>query len=253
MEDTSEIIGKELAILAHEIREPLASILFAVDCMNDARYDEFVCRQMCEIVQRQALHLVGIVNDILDASQATREKLRLCKRLIDLASVIETALETNGPMLTKRKLRSSISLPRDRLLLMADPLRVQQVVNNLVNNACKYTEPGGSISVSAEGEGDSARIEVRDTGVGIPPEMLPRVFDFFHRGGQKEHSRFSGLGIGLALVKSLVELHGGTVTAHSEGTGAGSTFVVRLPGVTDVSRLDPSPLGHSLKPSFAFR
>jgi len=121
--------------------------------------------------------------------------------------------------------------------MMADPSRLQQVVNNLLTNAAKYTEPGGCITVSVKARGDELSIEVRDTGIGIPADLLPRVFDLFHQGGRRQHG-FSGLGIGLALVKSLVELHGGSITAHSDGEGTGSAFVVLLPGVIRLSRSD---------------
>jgi signal transduction histidine kinase len=236
MNTSSKIIGQEMAILAHELREPLASILFAVECTNETGHDEFASRRMCDVVQRQVRYLARIIDDVLDVSQLIHGRLSLQKELIDVRAVIETAIETNTPLLAKRRHCLTVSLPLEPLLLVADPVRVQQIVNNLLTNAGKYTEPGGRISVAVEVVGGAARIEVRDTGIGISPEALPRVFDLFHQGGGRRHGGFTGLGIGLALVKSLVEMHGGTVTAHSDGAGTGSSFVVSLPGVTTVSR-----------------
>jgi signal transduction histidine kinase len=239
MNSASETIGQEMAILAHELREPLTSILFALECTNDARNDELTNRRMREIVQRQVRYVARIIDDVLDVGQLKHGRLSLHKELIDIGSVIRAAIETNAPQIEKRKHRLSISLPRNPVLLMADPLRLQQVVSNLLTNSAKYTEPGGSISVIAEADGDTVKIDIRDTGIGISPEVLPQVFDLFHQGAVPRQGRFSGLGIGLALVKSLVELHGGAVSAHSEGAGTGSSFVVRLPGVTTVSSRNP--------------
>jgi signal transduction histidine kinase len=235
MNVSSEIIGKEMAILAHELREPLASILFAVECTNETGHDECASRHMCEVVQRQVRYLAGIIDDVLDVSQLIHGRLSLQKELIDVGTVIKTAIETNTPLLATRRHCLSVSLPAEPVLLVADPLRLQQIVNNLLTNAGKYTEPGGRISVAVEAVGGVAQIEVRDSGIGISPEALPRLFDLFHQGGSRQQGRLSGLGIGLALVKSLVEMHGGTVAAHSDGTGTGSSFVVCLPGVTTLS------------------
>jgi signal transduction histidine kinase len=193
---------------------------------------------MCEIVGRQVRYLARIIDDVLDVNQVRHGKLALHKELIDLGSVIETAVETNRPLLTKRRHRLTTSLPRERLLLLADPLRLQQIVNNLVTNAGKYTEPGGCIFVSVEAIGDAVRIEVRDNGIGMGPDLLPHIFEMFHQGDGQRPGGFSGLGIGLALVKALVELHGGSITAHSDGEGRGSSFVVFLPGIIRMGRLN---------------
>jgi signal transduction histidine kinase len=242
MNTKSEDTVQELAILAHELRGPLTSILFAVSCANEATHDESSSRQMCEIVERQARYLAGIIENVLEVSQVNHGKLSLHKELIDVRDIIELAAETNGPLLMKRRHSLKVSLPDERLLLMADPLRVQQVINNLLANACKYTKPGGYISVTGKTEGNVISIEVRDTGIGIPAEVLPRVFDLFQQGGDRCHCSFAGLGIGLALVRSLVELHGGSVTAFSKGPGTGSSFVVRLPGVVSICRENPDLL-----------
>jgi signal transduction histidine kinase len=236
----SESIGRELAILAHEIREPLASILFAVAYANETRHDEEASRHLCEIVERQVRYLAGIIDEVLDASRANHGKLLLRKELVDVGDAIDTAMETNGPMLKKRRHSLTVSLPREYVFLMADRLRVQQIVNNLVANAAKYTEPGGHIYVAVETNGDFVIIEVCDTGIGIAADVLPRVFDLFHQGDGRGDDGFSGLGIGLALVKSLVELHGGSITVRSDGVGRGASFVVRLPGRVTVRRENPA-------------
>jgi len=251
MERASETIGHELAILAHEIREPLASILFAVDCTNQAGHDELANRRMCEIIERQARYLAGIIEDVLDASQAKHGKLSLHKELIDVGSVVAAAIETNFPRLTKRKHRLTLSLPQEPILLIADRQRVQQIINNLLTNACKYTQAGGTICVAAKTDREFVSIEVRDTGIGISPEALPRVFDIYRQGAERREGGFSGLGIGLALVKSLVELHGGSVTAHSGGPGTGSSFVVRFPGAITVCGTNPNLDGYALVSRFS--
>jgi signal transduction histidine kinase len=207
-----------------------------VECTNETGHDEFASRRMCEVVQRQVRYLSRIIDDVLDVSQLIHGRLSLQKELIDVSTVIKTAVETNTPLLAKRRHCLKVSLPLEPVLLVADPLRLQQIVNNLLTNAGKYTKPGGRISVGVEAVGGVARIEVRDTGIGISPEALPRVFDMFHQGGDRPQGGFSGLGIGLALVKSLVEMHGGTVTVHSDGAGTGSSFAVCLPGVMTMSR-----------------
>ncbi len=239
METAPEIIGQELAILAHEIREPLAAILFSVEYASEVGYDEFVCRRVCDTIERQVRYMARIIDDVLEVSQAKHGKLCLRKSLMDMGSVIEAALDTNGPLLARRKLHLTISLPEEPILLVADPLRVQQVINNLLTNACKYTEPEGSIFLTVEAGGNDVSIEVRDTGIGIPPDVLPRVFDLFHQGIERSQAGPSGLGIGLALVKSLVELHGGSVTAQSAGGGCGASFTVRLPGAITIGSASP--------------
>jgi len=261
MNRISEDHGQELAILAHELRGPLSSILFAVSNTNDAGHEAFASRQMCEIVERQARYLAGIIENVLELSQVNYGKLSLRKELIDVRDVIELAVETNGPLLMKRRHSLTVSLPDERVLLMADPLRVQQIINNLLANACKYTDPCDRIFVTAKTEENVISIEVRDTGVGIPPEILPRVFDLFQQGGGRRQCGFSGLGIGLALVRSLVELHGGNVTVSSNGPGTGASFVVRLPGVIGIFRENPDlveqptatrPANHAELPKMSF-
>jgi signal transduction histidine kinase len=241
MEAMSETNGRDLAILAHEIREPLASILFAIDFANEAGHDELASRRMCEIVERQARYMAGVIRDVLDASQARHGNLTLHKELIDVCDVVQAAIETNIPQLRKREHSLTLSLPHGALLMIADAQRLQQVVSNLLTNACKYTPPGGRIFVTANNDGDFISIEVRDTGIGLQPESLPRLFDLFHQADEKREPGFSGLGIGLALVKLLVELHDGEITAQSAGRGCGASFTVRLPGAIRVGSAMAEP------------
>jgi signal transduction histidine kinase len=222
--------GEALAIFAHELRQPLASILFAVGSMYESRDDVVANRGMCEIVERQARFLAQMIEDVLEVSCCRRGSLRLEKTRVDLGPVIAAAVETTRPLFAARGHRLTVSLPDRAPSVIGDPVRVQQVVANLLANAAKFTEPGGCIRLAVEATPEVVVIEVRDNGMGIPAELLPRVFDLFEQGGVAQHRGWCGLGIGLALVKSLVELHGGSVSAQSDGPGAGSAFVVRLPG-----------------------
>jgi signal transduction histidine kinase len=221
--------GEALAIFAHELRQPLASILFAVRSMYETRDDVVANREMCEVVERQARFLAQMIENVLEVTCCRRGSLRLEKTRVDLGPVIAAAVETTEPLFAARGHRLTVSLPDQSPRVIADPVRVQQVVANLLANAAKYTEPGGSIRLAVETTPELVVIEVRDNGTGIPADLLPRVFDMFEQGSVAQHRGWCGLGIGLALVKSLVELHGGSVSAQSDGQGAGSAFVVRLP------------------------
>jgi CheY-like chemotaxis protein/two-component sensor histidine kinase len=180
-------------------------------------------------MDRQVQHMVRLVDDLLEVARITSGKIELRKETVELSSVIMSAVETVNPVLESCGHKFSISLPPEPVLLEVDPVRLAQVVANLLHNATKYTEQGGEIWVGARREGDAAVIRVRDSGVGIPADMLPRVFDVFSQVDGTLSRAKGGLGIGLSLVKRLVELHGGTVEARSEGTGQGSEFIVRLP------------------------
>jgi CheY-like chemotaxis protein/two-component sensor histidine kinase len=179
------------------------------------------------------------VDDLLDVSRITRGKIQLRKERVTLQAVVNHAVETVRPFIESRKHQISASMPPEAIWLEADPLRMEQVLVNLLNNAAKYTEPGGNISVAVERVGNECELKVRDTGAGIVAEMLPRVFDLFVQADKSLDRSQGGLGIGLTLVKRLVALHGGTVEARSEGIGHGSEFVVRLPVVAEVSGLKP--------------
>ena len=222
--------NQALAVFAHELREPLAAILFAVHAMITSTREDDDTREMCEIVERQSRYATRLIDDALEVCRGCSGKTRLHKDWFDLSGVMMQAVEATKPLLYQRGHDLVVSLPSERVCVLADAVRVQQVVTNLLVNAAKYTNPGGLIRLAVEATGDLIVIEVRDNGVGISAALLPRVFDLFRQGEQLPTGTFSGLGIGLALVKSFVELHGGNVSAQSDGVGAGSAFVVRLPG-----------------------
>ena len=180
-------------------------------------------------MERQVEQLVRLVDDLLDVSRVMRGKIDLRREPVEFAAVVARAVETAQPLIDAQGHRLDISLPQESLLLSADPVRLAQVIGNLLTNATKYTEASGHILLSARRDGGTAVLRVRDTGIGIAPDMLPHVFDLFVQVDHAASRSQGGLGIGLTLVKNLVEMHGGTVEAHSGGLGRGSEFVVRLP------------------------
>lgn len=232
-----------LATLAHELRNPLAPIRNAVHVLrheSDVGAGHRARRDLAllAMIERQTEHLVRLVDDLLEVSRITRGKIDLKKQRIDLAEVLRHALETAAPAVSRGGHHLDLALPPEPLLVDGDPVRLAQVFTNLLNNAAKYTERGGNIWVAARPEGRDIVVTVRDSGVGIPAEMLPRVFDLFTQVDRTLGRAEGGLGIGLALVRSLLELHGGTVEAQSEGLGRGSVFVVRLPAATGAETED---------------
>jgi PAS domain S-box-containing protein len=218
-----------LAMLGHELRNPLSPIVTALQLMK-LRGDNRSAREQ-EIIERQVKHLTRLVDDLLDVSRVARGKVELAKKPVQLAEVVLKAVEMASPLLELRRHRLSVEVARDGLLVLGDETRLAQVVANLLTNAAKYTDAGGDITVAAAREGDHAVLRVRDNGIGIRPELLGRVFDLFVQGSQSSERSQGGLGLGLTLVRNLVELHGGTVTAHSEGVDRGSELVVRLPAL----------------------
>lgn len=237
-----------LATLAHELRNPLAPLRNAIRVLRrDAgRLSEEQRGELFAMFDRQTEHLVRLVDDLLEVSRITRGKIDLRKERVDLATILRNAIETSRPAIERGGHELRIDAGAERLILDADPVRLAQVFSNLLNNAAKYTEHGGSIALTVERRGDEAVVSVRDSGVGIPPEMAPRVFDIFTQVDRTLGRSQGGLGIGLALVRNLLEMHGGSVEAHSEGLGRGTTFVVRLPVATGglqekTSKKDPSP------------
>jgi PAS domain S-box-containing protein len=218
-----------LATLAHELRNPLAPVRNSLQILRLTDGASDLARNARDTIDRQLHHLVQLVDDLLDVSRITRGKLELRPARVSIAEIVQAALETSGPLVGSFAHRLHVELPPEPIWLDADPVRLAQVVANLVNNAAKYTDRGGDIWVTAEAANGEAILRVRDSGVGIPAEMLERVFDLFAQVERTPDRRHGGLGIGLMLVKRLVELHGGTVTVASEGLGRGSEFVVRLP------------------------
>ncbi|MFL5310828.1 MAG: ATP-binding protein [Myxococcales bacterium] len=225
-----------LAMLGHELRNPLSPILTALELMK-LRGDGRISREQ-DVIDRQTRHLIRLVDDLLDVSRITRGKVELRKQPVEVRDVLAKATEMASPLLEQRRHHFDVHAPPRGLRLDADEARLAQVVANLLTNAAKYTEPGGHISLIARREGDEAVIEVRDDGIGISAGLLPRVFDLFVQGRQSSDRAEGGLGIGLALVRNLVALHGGTVEARSAGLGKGSTFVVRLPALAAARRVE---------------
>jgi PAS domain S-box-containing protein len=221
-----------LATLAHELRGPLAPIINSLAIMKRADIRHPMIEQARSTMERQLEQMTRLVDDLLDISRITSDKLELRAEPVELSSVISQATETCRPAIEKAQQQLSVSLPSAPLYLHGDPVRLAQVFSNLLHNASKYTEARGRISISAAPEGADVVVSVRDTGVGIPAAMLSRVFEPFTQIDRTLESAYGGLGIGLALVRRLVEMHGGSVRARSDGVGQGSEFIVRLPAVT---------------------
>jgi len=229
LDETGHRKDEFLAMLAHELRNPLAAITTAVQLSTMSGVQDQINWSM-EVINRQVKHLTRLIDDLLDVSRITRGKVELRKEKIDAYPVINGALEAIRPLIKQRNHELIVSLQAG-LRLDADPTRLEQILVNLLANAAKYTESGGTIWFTAEHEGNDIVIKVRDTGIGIPPEKLPQMFELFAQGDRSLARSEGGLGIGLTLVRSLAEMHGGSVTATSEGPGKGSEFMVRLPAV----------------------
>ena len=226
-----------LAVLAHELRNPLAPIRNSLQVMQLAAGDPDVVDQARALMARQVGQMVRLIDDLLDVSRITRGKLELRKERVPLQTIVNTAVETCQPLIAQLQHRLSVSLPVKQVMLDGDPTRLAQVIANLLHNAAKFTPAGGEISLSGTAEGSEAVIRIKDNGQGIPAEALPRLFEMFMQADGSLEKQHGGLGIGLNLALRLVEMHGGSITARSEGRGRGSEFVVRLP----VAVAAPSP------------
>ncbi len=222
-----------LAMLAHELRNPLAPISSAADVLRLAGPESALVRQASEIISRQVKHMTGLVDDLLDVSRVTGGLVALHKQVVDLNGAVADAVEQVMTLVESKRQHLEVALPAPPALLDADRTRIVQVFANLLNNAAKYTPVDGHIDVRLEVHADGVEFRVRDDGVGMTPELLPHVFDLFAQAERSPDRSQGGLGLGLALVNSLVELHGGSVAAHSDGPNRGSTFVVKLPRVAD--------------------
>ena len=227
-----------LAMLGHELRNPLAPIMTAVELMK--LRGGFRAERERQVIERQARHLVRLVDDLLDVSRITRGKVQLRREPAELSVVVAKAIEMASPLLEQRRHQLTIAVPREGLCAQVDVDRMGQVLANLLTNAAKYTPSGGHIRVTGGLEGGTVVVRVRDDGMGIAREMLSRMFDLFVQGQRTIDRSEGGLGIGLMLVRSLTELHGGTVSAHSDGPGLGSEFVVRLPAHTAAQVATPA-------------
>jgi len=222
-----------LAMLGHELRNPLGAITYALHILDEVGSPDLRAVRQRAVMGRQVGHLSRLVEDLLDLSRIARGKLELRKEIVDLATIAANAVQTARPLIDARQHQIEIELPEgdadDRLCLDADAARIEQVLTNLLHNAAKYTEPGGRIRLTVAREGAEAVIRVSDTGVGLEPDMLERVFDLFTQVEDSTERSRGGLGVGLTLVRQIVEMHGGRVTARSAGPDRGSEFIVRLP------------------------
>lgn len=240
-----------LATLAHELRNPLAPIRNGLQVMQLAGNLDGMLDDVRNMMERQLTHLVRLVDDLLDVSRITRNKLELRKERVQLASVIHTAIETSRPQIEQHGHTFSLTLTSVPVSVEADPVRLAQVFSNLINNAAKYTDPGGHIAVMADIDADEAVVRVRDNGLGIPMEAQAHIFEMFSQVDRSIERAQSGLGIGLTLVRRLTELHGGTVDVASAGPGKGSEFIVRIPLLREIHQRAvepaPRPVGHGPK------
>ncbi|HEX2251781.1 MAG TPA: sensor histidine kinase [Thermoanaerobaculia bacterium] len=218
-----------LAMLAHELRNPLGAVSNAGYLLGQLGAEDPRLARPTGVIQRQIRHLTRMVDDLLDVSRITRGKVELQRTPVDLAAVAERAAETAAPLMESRRHELTLTLPSEPLPLRADATRLEQVIGNLLRNAAKYTEPGGHIALELRRDGGEAVVVVRDDGIGMSPELLPRIFELFAQGEQSLDRAGGGLGIGLTLVRQLVELHDGSVVARSDGPGRGSELEVRLP------------------------
>jgi len=248
--DLSEADGRKdefLATLAHELRNPLAPISNGLQLIKLAGGQPATVEKARTMMERQLTQMVRLIDDLMDVSRISRGKLELRKEQVALAAVVNSAVETSRPLIEQMGHQLTVTLPRQTPTVNADPTRLAQVFQNLLNNAAKYSERGGYIELKVESQGRDAVVAVKDTGVGIAADQLPLIFDMFTQVGGSLGMAQGGLGIGLTLVKRLVELHGGTVEATSEGPGKGSVFVVRLPLV--IAPAKPQDPGDAAPPS----
>jgi len=233
-----------LAMLAHELRNPLAPISNAVRALSLGRRDETAVDSASEMLERQVGQIIRLVDDLLDVGRISRGKIALRPERIELTRIIDQAVEASRAQYRSMDQELTVHLPSEPVYLHADPTRLAQIVGNLLNNAHKFTDVGGRISVAVERQGAEVVIRVTDTGVGIAAEHLAGIFDMFTQVESSLDRSRTGLGIGLTLVKTLVEMHGGTVKAHSEGPGRGSEFVVRLPVLLGAPESPPVAAPH---------
>ena len=218
-----------LAMLAHELRNPLAPIRNAVHVLNLKSPPVPEVTKMLEVIDRQMAHMTRLIDDLLDVSRISRDKITLRKARVSLTEVVNAALETSRPVLAESGQAFTVAMPEQTIHVDADPTRLAQAISNVLHNAAKYTDAAGRIWLTVAQEGGDAVISVRDTGIGIAPDMLPTVFDMFTQADRSIDRARGGLGVGLTVARRLVELHGGSINARSDGAGKGSTFTVRLP------------------------
>ena len=229
-----------LAMLAHELRNPLASICSSIELLGMID-DKDEMEWAKGVAKRQVSHLSRLIDDLLDVARIRRGKIGLKTQPLNLSPILSSAVEAVRPLLEERKHELNVMRAPGPLKLVADPLRLEQILVNLLMNAAKYTDAGGTILLSAAAVGDEVIIKIRDNGSGIPLELLPHIFDLFVQGDRGIARSEGGLGIGLTLVQKLVDMHGGSISAQSEGMGKGSEFTVRLPAIKEAAALKVTP------------
>jgi PAS domain S-box-containing protein len=242
LKETARRKDEFLAVLAHELRNPVAPIRNAAEALVRLLPDE-PSHRLAKMVQRQALQLARLLDDLLDVARITRGRIDLQREVVSVAACIQLAVETAQPLIREREHRLDVVVPAVPLFVSADKVRLAQCLGNLLNNAAKFTEPGGDIRIRAHAEGQDAVVEIVDAGIGIAADLLPRIFDRFVQNEPGLSQTHGGLGIGLSICKHLAEKHGGSISARSEGLGKGATFVVRLPRVeaaADVHVVEPA-------------
>jgi signal transduction histidine kinase len=261
-EEANRAKDEFLAMLGHELRNPLAPIAVAAEILRAGKLDEARIRRTSEVISRQVSHMTGLVDDLLDVSRVSGGRVTIEKLRVDMNNVVADAVEQAMPLLEERRHRFSADVPAGAIEVLGDQKRLVQVVANLLNNAAKYTPPGGNIHLRMQAQHGRVAVSVSDNGIGIGPKLISSVFDLFTQGNRTSDRAQGGLGLGLALVKSLVELHGGSVSARSEGQGKGSEFSFELPclpadspfvpvSATEVHRLCPPPGNGLAAPSAA--
>lgn len=238
-----------LAMLGHELRNPLAPIVTALTLIR--RHEHPKIEHELTIVDRQVQHLVRLVDDLLDVARIVRGKMALDRGVVDLADIVATGVEVASVLIDERRHQLRVDVPRGELFVDGDAARLGQVVTNLLTNAAKYTEPHGTIWVSARLDAGDVELRVRDTGIGMSQELLDRVFELFEQGPRSIDRPAGGLGLGLAIVRNLVSLHGGTVSAASEGLGKGSEIVVRFHGVPAPAAVEDTTVNVKEQPALA--
>jgi PAS domain S-box-containing protein len=244
-----------MALLSHELRNPLSPILNALGILQGIKTDDPIVQQAGSVIERQIGHMVRLVDDLLDVSRITKGKLQLVKEPVELRVIVNRATESARPLIEARKHEFSVALPMQPIWIDADAGRLEQVLVNLLHNAANYTNPPGLIRVVVKQETDEAVVRIQDNGIGIAAEMLPHIFELFGQVDDGKLSRsHAGLGIGLALAGTVVEMHGGRVQAHSAGLGKGSEFTVRLPALasgsvraTEAAAVKRKEIGRSLR------
>jgi signal transduction histidine kinase len=243
LQDANHRKDEFLAMLAHELRNPLAPIRTAVQLLRLRELTEPQRRRARDVIERQVEHLVNLIDDLLDVSRITRGKITLQREPVFLGAIVARALETARPAIDANEHSLELDLPDELISVEGDQTRLVQVIANILHNAAKFMDPGGRIRLTARRDGHDAVIRIADSGIGIAPEQMPKIFELFTQVHSKTERAEGGLGIGLALVRQLTEMHGGTVTVHSEGVGRGAEFTVRLPVMTPhVAGLDVAGL-----------